>query len=396
MKAAIARVALEQKSSDANFWTCADQSSLTQSCTSHASKHFLCIHVQAGLLVLILFFVCYYDFVILINMCFGYGLLLYQCQSSSPFLIDRPHSCEKCEVMGTRLSPELRTRLGGAARRGSAPVIDTQRANHIAQLHALIQSPRSISPTPTVPEDQSELSPSGLHSGVKDDFPAQSALPLLQVSPVSSPSEYRRLSDTNIRAPSEATSENLTLPVPSGRRHSDLSSFLSLTSKHNIHFAMHRSHACQACLSLLLRSREGSQCHPSVVTPTHLCPCDFRQHPSTGGKMTTPTHGRLRGSSDCSDFSLLQQSLLNIISRKVSPSHTTLTQASLQQSSAVQRPVCNDGNGSLKSHLLSGSLVGEQEPLRNCKDRLCVGEQQVTGAVDVVGHNRRQVALVFP
>lgn len=332
---------------------------------------------------------------IVINLCFEYGLLLYQCQSSSPPPTDHPHSCEKCEVMGSRLSPELRTHLGGAARRGSAPVIDTQRANHIAQLHALIQPPRSVSPTPTVPEDQSKHSPVGLHSGAKDDFPSQSALPLLQISAVSTPSDYRRLSDTNIRAPSEATSENLALPVPSGRRHSDLSSFLSLTSKHNLHFAMHRSHACQACLSLLLRSREGSQCHPSVVMPTHLCPCDFRHHPSSGGKMTTPSHGRQRGSSDCSDFSLLQQSLFNIISRKVAPSHTSFTQASLQQSSAVQRPAFNDGDDSLRGHLPSCNLVGEQEPLQNCVDKLCVGEQHVTGAVDMVGHNRRQVALVF-
>lgn len=359
-------------------------------------SHTFMYHCNQVCFILILFFFFYHDLVILSNMCFGFGLLLYQCQSSSPFLTDRPHSCEKGEVWGATLSPELRTRLGGAARRGSAPVIDTQRANHIAQLHALIHSPRSVSPTPTVPEDQSELSHSELHSGVKDGFPFQSALPLQQVSPVSSPSEYRRLSDTNIRPPSEATSENLTPPVPSGRRHSDLSSLLSLNSKHNHHFAMHRSHACQACLSLLLKSREGSHRRPSVVMPPHLCPCDFRHHPSSGGTMTAPSYGRLRGSSDCSDFSLLQQSLFNIISRKAAPCHTTPTHASLLQSSAVQRPVCTDGDGSLKSHFLSGSSVGEQESLRNCEDRLCAGEQHVTGAVGVVGHNSRQVALVFP
>ncbi|XP_041801172.1 serine/threonine-protein kinase WNK2-like isoform X2 [Chelmon rostratus] len=322
-----------------------------------------------------------------------------QCQSNSPFLTDRPHSCEKGEVWGATLSPELRTRLGAAARRGSAPVIDTQRANHIAQLHALIQSQRSISPTLTVTENQSELSPSGLYSEAKDGFPSQRAPPLLQVSPVSSPSEYRRLSDTSIRPSSEATSENLTLPASSGRRHSDLSSLLSLTCHQNHHFAMHRN-VCQACLSLLLvRSREGSNRGPSAVTPAHLCPCDFRHHPSSGGTMTTPAYGRLKGSSDCSDFSLLQQSLFNIISRKAAPCHTTPTQASPLHSSAAHRPACSDGDSSLKSHPLSGSLVGDQEPLRDCEDRFCAGEQQVTRAVGVAGsagHQNQQSIQGLP
>ncbi len=327
-------------------------------------------------------------------MCFAFGLLLDQCQSSSPLLTDRPRSCEKGEVWGATLSPQLRTRLGAVTRRGSAPVIDTQRANHIAQLHALVQCQRSITPTPTVPENQLELSPSELHSEAEDGFPSQSALPLLQVSPVSSPSEYRRLSDTSIRPSSEATSENLTIPVPSGRRHSDLSSLLSLTSHHN-HHLMHRSHVCQACLSLLLlKSREGSLRRPSVVMPTHHCPCDFRNHLSSGGTMTTPGYGRPKGSSDCSDFSLLQQSLFNIISRKAAPCHTTPTQISLLHSSAAHRPACGDGDGSLKSHLLSSALDGDQEPLQDCKDRFCAGEQQVTRAEGVVGHNSKQVALV--
>ncbi|XP_070824703.1 serine/threonine-protein kinase WNK2 isoform X5 [Chaetodon trifascialis] len=321
-------------------------------------------------------------------------------QSNSPFLTDRPHSCEKGEVWGATLSPELRTRLGAAARRGSAPVIDTQRANHIAQLHALIQSQRSISPTPTVTENQSELSPSGLHSEAKDGVPSQSPLPLLQVSPVSSLSEYRRLSDTSIRPSSEATSENLYLPPSSERRHSDLSSLLSLTCHHNHHFAMHRNHMCQACLSLLLvRSREGIHRGPSAVMPAHLCPCDFRHHASSGGAMTTPGYGRLKGSSDCSDFSLLQQSLFNIISRKAAPCHTTPTQASLLHSSAAHRPACSDGDGSHKNHPLSGSLVGDQEPPQDCEDRFCAGEQQVTRAVGVAGsagHQNQQSIQGLP
>ncbi|XP_078026047.1 serine/threonine-protein kinase WNK2 isoform X4 [Epinephelus lanceolatus] len=306
-----------------------------------------------------------------------------QYQSSGPFLTDRPHSCEKVEVQGATLSPDLRTRLGAATRRGSAPVIDTCRANHIAQLHALIQSQRSISPTPTVPENLLELDPPEPHPETTDEFPSQSALPVLQVIPVS-PSEYRRFSDTVIRPSPEASSENLTLPVPSGRRHSDLSSLLSLTSHHNPHFAMHRGHVCQACLSLLnLRSREGCCHRSSVGMPTYHCPCDLRQNLSPGGTMTTSGYGRQKGLSDCSDFSLLQQSLFNIISRKAPPCHTTPTQASLLHSSAARRPACSDGDGSLKSHLLSGSLVGDQEPLQDCEDRFCAREQQVTRAVGV-------------
>ncbi|XP_019126842.2 serine/threonine-protein kinase WNK2 isoform X4 [Larimichthys crocea] len=315
-----------------------------------------------------------------------------QCQSSSPLPTARPHSCEKREVWETTMSPELRTGLGAAARRGSAPVLNTQRANHIAQLPALIQSQRSISPTPTVPENQSVHSPTGLHSESKDGFPSHSALPLLQVSPVSSPSEYRRLSDTSIRPSSEATSENLPLPVSSGRRHSDLSSLLSVTSHHNHHFTMHRNHVCQACLSLfLLRSQEVGHHYSSVVMPTHHCPCDFRHHPSSGGTLSTPGYGRLKGSSDCSDFSLLQQSLFNIISRKPAPCHTAPTQ--VLHSSAAHRPACSDADSSLKSHLLSGSLVGDQEPLRDCEDRFCARAQQLPKAVGVAssaGHQNQQ------
>ncbi|XP_078111463.1 serine/threonine-protein kinase WNK2 isoform X3 [Sander vitreus] len=306
-----------------------------------------------------------------------------QCHSSSPFLTDRPHSCEKGEVWGATLSPELRTRLGAATRRGSAPVIDTHRANHIAQLHALIQSRRSISPTPTVPEKRLELSPPEIHSEAKDGFSTQGALPVLQAFPVSSPSEYRRCSDTSIRLLSESTSENLTLPVPSVRRHSDLSNLLSLPSRHNHHFPIHKGHMCQACLSLLLlRSREGCHCCPSVAMPTHHCPCDLRQNLSSGGAMTTPSYGRLKGLSDCSNFSLLQQSLFNIISRKADPCHTIPSQA-LLHSSAAHRPVRSDGDGSLKRNLLSGSMVGDREPLQDCNDKFCAREQQVTKAVGV-------------
>ncbi|XP_033943694.1 serine/threonine-protein kinase WNK2 isoform X3 [Pseudochaenichthys georgianus] len=281
-----------------------------------------------------------------------------QCQSGSPPLTDHPHSCEKGEVWGATLSPDLRTRLGATTRRGSAPVLDSQRANQISQLHALIQSQRSVSPTPTAPEVRLELSPPDLHSEAKDGFPSLSALPVLYVP---SHNECRRFSDTSILPLPVSTSENSTQPVRGGRRHSDLSSLLSLTSHHNHQLAMQRGQVCQACLSLLLlRSREGSYHRPSVAMPHHHCPCDFRQ---------TLSPGRLKGFGDSSDFSLLQQSLFNIISRKAAPCHTTHTQATMLHPSAAYRMARSDGDCSLKRHLLSGTLVGDREPLQDTETR---------------------------
>ncbi|XP_029689096.1 serine/threonine-protein kinase WNK2 isoform X5 [Takifugu rubripes] len=290
-----------------------------------------------------------------------------QCHSSSLFLADRPRSCEKSEVW----EAGHRAQFGGAARRGSAPVIDTLRSNHIAHLRAFIQSPRSISPTPPLLEDQSEFSHSAIRSGEKDCVPSHCALPLLRVSPVSSPSQPRRLSDNNIRRESITTSENITIPVPGGRRHSDLSSLLTLKSKHN-NLALQRCHACQACLSLLQRSREGSHHRPSIITPVSSC-----EHPGT---VPSLSFGRQRGSSDCSDFSLLQQSLFNIIGRKAAPCPTTTHNNLLLQSSAAPRPVCSDGDIRMKSRLLTGGLVGEKESPKNIEDSLCAGEQQWSGA----------------
>lgn len=327
---------------------------------------------------------CYALF-ILSNICFAFGLFLNQCPSSSHFLTDRPQYCEQGEVWEATLSPELRARLGAEGRRGSAPVIDIQRANHIAQLHALIQSKRSVSPNPTVPE-QSELSSAELHSESYGGFSPQSAMPVIKVSPVSSSTDHRRLSDINIRSPSET----LSLPVPTERRHSDLSSLLSLTSHHNHHIAMHRGSACQACISMLhLRSQDWRHhCH-SVVMPTHQCPCDFRHHPSPGGMMSTPGYGLLKASSDYSNFSQLQQSLFNIISRKAAPCPPTPAQASSLYSSAALSPTGSDGDCSLKSQFQISSLVGDHEPLQECEDRCCAREQQVTRAVGVVGHKKK-------
>ncbi|KAK5923926.1 hypothetical protein CgunFtcFv8_000852 [Champsocephalus gunnari] len=136
-----------------------------------------------------------------------------QYQSGSPPLTGHPHSCEKGEVWGATLSPDLRTRLGATTRRGSAPVLDSQRANQISQLHALIQSQRSVSPTPTAPEVRLELSPPDLHSEAKDGFPSLSALPVLSVP---SHNECRRFSDTSILPLPVSTSENSTQPVRGG------------------------------------------------------------------------------------------------------------------------------------------------------------------------------------
>lgn len=240
----------------------------------------------------------------------------------------------------------------------------------MALLTAFVRSPRSISPTPTLFEDHSEPTPSAVCSGEKDGLPSKFALPLLRVSPVSSPYEPRRLSDTNIRRESMATGETITVPVSGGRRHSDLSSLLTLKSKH---LALHQCHACQACLSLLQRSREGSHHPPSIVMPVHLSSCE----PSR--TLPSPCFGHRRGSSDCSDFSLLQQSLYNIIGRKVAPCNVTTHNNPLLQSTAAQTPVCSDGDIRMKSRLLRGGLVGEKEPPKNCEESFCSGAE--TGVV---------------
>lgn len=169
--------------------------------------------------------------------------------------------------------------------------------------------------------------------------------------------------------------------MPGGRRHSDLGSLLTLKSKHN-NLALQRCHACQACLSLLQRSREGSHHRPSITTPLSSC-----EH---SGTVPSFSFGRQRGSSDCSDFSLLQQSLFNIIGRKATPCPTASHNNLLLQSSAAQRPVCSDGDIRMKSHLLTGGFVGEKESSKSIEDSLCAGEQQWSGAeIGVVGDSSR-------
>ncbi|XP_013888002.1 serine/threonine-protein kinase WNK2 isoform X3 [Austrofundulus limnaeus] len=298
-----------------------------------------------------------------------------QCQSSSPFLTDRHYPCANSEVWQAPLSPELRTRLGSAGRRGSAPVIDIQRANQISQLHAFIQSQRSISPTVMVPENQADLSPRKScprHSSETEErLLSPSAVPTLLISPVSSPSEFRRLSDASFTSPLEATNDNLNIPQLNARRHSDLSSLLSLTNQKHLS-GLHRNPTCQACISLLLSRSQDCIHRCSLVSPTYLCPCDVRLHSLSGAKMTYG-YGQSKSSSDYSDLSVLQQSLFNIISRRTVPCHTTPTQAS----SASPRPSGGDGNCSQNSNPLS------PEPLQDCEDRYCSREQQAATAAGV-------------
>lgn len=287
---------------------------------------------------------------------------LHQFQSDSPLLRNRPHSCEKGDLWGAPLSPELGICVGSAARRGSAPAIDTRWLSQHAQLVALLPSSRSVSPAPSVPEDQSEP-----QAELGDD----PALPLIQVS---SPPEQRRLSDTCIPPAPVSGGETLSLPAPGGRRHSDLSVLLSLSSKHNHNFLSTKGQACQACLSLLLRSRDGGRQRTAAFQPHLLCPCG-ETSPLKGG-------GRPRGSSDCSDFSLLQQSLFNIICRKAAPSQA------LPPLQFPPRPSCRDS--SLKTLLPNGTLLAEKDPPWIQEDKLCGGEQlDFAVAVGSVRRKRR-------
>lgn len=277
--------------------------------------------------------------------CFCFGLVsLHQFKGSSPQLQNRPHSCEKGDLRVAPLTTELGIRMGGAARRGSAPAIDTRWLSQHTQLPTFLPSSRSISPAPTVPEEKPEVC-----ANPSDD----PSLPLIQVS---SPPEQRRLSDTCLPPAPASSEDNLSLPAPTGRRHSDLSVLLSLGSKHNHNFTNHKGQACQACLSLLLRSRDGGRQRPAAVPPHLFCPCDEASPPKGGG--------RPRGSSDCSDFSLLQQSLFNIICRKAAPSQV------LPPLQLTQRPPCN-----LKTLLSNGSMVTEDNLPWIQENRLCRGEQ---------------------
>uniref|UniRef100_A0AAV2LWW4 non-specific serine/threonine protein kinase n=1 Tax=Knipowitschia caucasica TaxID=637954 RepID=A0AAV2LWW4_KNICA len=267
----------------------------------------------------------------------------------------RPRSCNKGDVWRPTLSPEIRTHLGAVTRRGSAPVIDTYRANHAAQFNGLTQSQKPVSPTPVVFESQAELSPTELE--VEDGFLPRTILHLL--------SPERRLSDTSVRASSETAYQNMASPALGGRRHSDLSSLISLASHYNHLLSMHRGHTCQACLSLLYMSNRLALSNGGndLQTPT-------------AATATTPGFGRLQKiANDSSDFSLLQKNLFNIISGKSSncPSFN---------SQNAHRTARSDGDSTLKSQLLSCS--GDVERSGECVPGHW-GEDPVTRGIGVAG-----------
>ncbi|XP_061838139.1 serine/threonine-protein kinase WNK2 isoform X2 [Nerophis lumbriciformis] len=259
------------------------------------------------------------------------AIAMQQCQRSIPFQTDRPHSCDTGDVWGEVLSPELSIRFGTAARRGSAPVIDTYHAKCIAQLHALKHSWRSVSSTPVVIENEWEH-----HSKA------------------------------------EATSGNITLPVTSRRRHSDIT---NLTCHHSNHLAKQRVHMRKASLSLLhLGSQGGIQHHPS--TDSKYCLSSMGTFPGTG-------LGNHKGSTDSLDFLLLQKSLFNIINQKGPPCRTASTQHPSIHSSASHRTLSAAEDGNPKSPL-SASLFDA------CEDKFLAREQQIAVCVaSSVGHQNK-------
>ncbi|XP_071204795.1 serine/threonine-protein kinase WNK2-like isoform X8 [Salvelinus alpinus] len=300
----------------------------------------------------------------------------------------RPRSCEKGEGWKGALGPELRVGVGAGARRGSASVIDTLRGNNVT-LHMLLQpltsgpcSPqRAASPAPTSPDNQTESSPSESCSEAEDGFPSPSALPapLLLALPDPTHSEARRHSDSSVESQTlEATNASRVKSVSGGRRHSDFSTLLSLNSAHHHHHyhqGAPRKHLCQACFSLLLKSQEGwhKQQHISFPFPPHPC-----------GVATTAGSGGVKGQigSDCSDLFLLQQNLMNIISRKTTLSNQG--QPSLLHLPAAQQPAKNYGDGSLNLTQRGSFSGGHTTPplARPTQDRrasYCAGDHRATG-----------------
>uniref|UniRef100_A0A8C8CLS5 non-specific serine/threonine protein kinase n=1 Tax=Oncorhynchus tshawytscha TaxID=74940 RepID=A0A8C8CLS5_ONCTS len=323
-----------------------------------------------------------------------------QCLASA-----RPRSCDRGEGWKAALGPEFRVCAG--TRRGSASVIDTLRGNNDIPLHMLLQpitsgscsQQRASSPSPTSPDDQSESSPSESRSEAEDGFPSPSAFPapILLAPPSPTYSEARRHSDSSIESPTlEATNgsrlKSVSVEAAVGRRHSDLSTLQSLNSAlqhhHHHHQGAPRNHLCQACLSLLLlKSREGGhKKHTAFPFPPHPCACPHRHHHFSSGMTTTAGSGGMKGpshtGSDFSDLSLLQKNLMNIISRKTTPSNHG--QASLLHLRTAQQPVRSYGDGSLKL-TQRGSFSGDHtapplaRPIQDHKASYCAGEHRATG-----------------
>nr|XP_046199186.1 serine/threonine-protein kinase WNK2-like isoform X3 [Oncorhynchus gorbuscha] len=305
-----------------------------------------------------------------------------QCLAST-----RPRSCERGEGWKAALGPEFRVCAG--TRRGSASVIDTLRGNNDIPLHMPLQpitsgscsQQRASSPSPTSPDDQSESSPSESRSEAEDGFPSPSAFPApLLLAPTYS--EARRHSDSSIESPTlEATNgsrlKSVSVEAAVGRRHSDLSTLHSLNSalQHHHHQGAPRNHLCQACLSLLLKSREGGhKKHTAFPFPPHPCACPHRHHHFSSGMTTTAGLGGMKGpshtGSDFSDLSLLQKNLMNIISRKTTPSNQG--QASLLHLHSLKLTQ----RGSFSGDHTAPPLA---RPTQDHKASYCAGEHRATG-----------------
>ncbi|KAK0133365.1 Serine/threonine-protein kinase WNK2 [Merluccius polli] len=287
---------------------------------------------------------------------------------------ERPRSCERDEVWRGNLDPEFKR---SAARRGSASVIDTLRANQIAQLHTLInaQKKRSISPTLVASASQTELSSND--SEAEDGFPCHRA-----PSPLPKPSESRRHSDA---CPTALSGQAEMPAVAPGRRHSDLSGLLSLNAQLHLQQQQHaRGRVCPVCLSLLmLRSQEGCRPIPALAMPVHHCACAFQQqqqqqhhHRNPGGATASLGAAAPKDPGERSDFSVLQQSLLNIISRRstdvtAGPGRPLLYPVA----TAAGRPVHSYADGSLR--FLSHGGAHPQDR----RASYCCGESQFSRAV---------------
>ncbi|XP_064812745.1 serine/threonine-protein kinase WNK2-like isoform X4 [Oncorhynchus masou masou] len=307
----------------------------------------------------------------------------------------RPRSCEKGEGWKGALGPELQMGVGAGARRGSASVIDTLRGNNVT-LHMLLQpltsgpcSPqRAASPAPTSPDNQTENSPSEFCSEAEDSTPFPSALPapLLLALPDPTHSEARRLSDSSVESQTlEATNASRVKSVSGGRRHSDFSTLLSRNyayHHHHHHQGTPRKHLCQACFSLLLqKSQEGGHKQQHIAFPFPPHPCGVATTAGSGG-----VKGQSQIGSDCSDLFLLQQNLMNIISRKTTISNKG--QPSLLHLPAAQQPAKNYGDGSLNLPQ-RGSFSGGHTtpplatPTQDRRASYCAGEHRATGPLGV-------------
>ncbi|XP_036803304.1 serine/threonine-protein kinase WNK2 isoform X6 [Oncorhynchus mykiss] len=302
----------------------------------------------------------------------------------------RPRSCEKGQGWKGALGPELQVGVGAGARRGSASVIDTLRGNNVT-LHMLLQplasgacSPqRAASPAPTSPDNQTESSPSEFRSEAEDGTPFPSALPapLLLALPDPTHSETRRLSDSSVESQTlEATNVSRVKSVSGGRRHSDFSTLLSRNSAHHHHHhqGTPRKHLCQACFSLLLlKSQEGGHKQQHIAFPFPPHPCVVATTAGSG-----VVKGQSQIGSDCSDLFLLQQNLMNIISRKTTLSNKG--QPSLLHLPAAQQPAKNYGDGSLNLPQRGSFSGGHTTPplARPTQDRrasYCAGEHRAPG-----------------